>query len=122
MLRPGSHPRDRAAAGADGADFDHRHAHRQAVDLALVHDLDAIVAHQRYVVAGAAHVDADDIGQPSARDSASAAMAPPLGPESSSRTGSRAAVAGLQTLPFDCTRSSCGANFSAASRARNLSI
>ena len=34
----------------------------------------------------------------------SAASAPPLGPESSSRAGSRAAVSGLITPPFDCTR------------------
>ena len=53
---------DGPAAGADRPDLDHRHADGQAVDLALGDDFQSVVAHEGDVVAGAAHVDADEVG------------------------------------------------------------
>ena len=55
------HLGERAAARADGADFDHRNAHRHAVDLTLHDDVDATVEDDRDVEACPAHVDADEV-------------------------------------------------------------
>ena len=57
----GIHRREGAAAGADGADLDHRQAHRQAVDLALGHQRDLAALHHADVEGGAAHVGADEV-------------------------------------------------------------
>ena len=51
-------PGDRAAAGADGADVDHRHLDRQApLDLEVGGERDLTVDHRRAVGRGAAHVE-----------------------------------------------------------------
>ena len=53
---------DRAAAGADGADVDHRHVDRHGVfELDLVGDRGRAVADQRDVGRGAAHVVGDEV-------------------------------------------------------------
>ena len=53
--------RNGAAARADGADLDHREAHRQAVDRPLRDEARAAAVDDRDVVARAAHVDRDDV-------------------------------------------------------------
>ncbi len=55
-------PRDRAAAGADRPDLDHRQAHGQAVDFAFRRLANRAVADDRDIRRRAAHVDADQIG------------------------------------------------------------
>ena len=55
-------PRDRPAAGADGADIDHRNVDRHRIfDLDLVRHRRLAVADQRHVCRGAAHVIADEV-------------------------------------------------------------
>ena len=55
--------RDRAAAGADRVDVDHRHANRHAVgDVLLRRQRGLAAADQGHVEAGAAHVAADQVG------------------------------------------------------------
>ncbi len=56
---------DRAAAGADGADVDHRHVDWHGVfDLDLGGDRGLAAADQRDVGGGAAHVVGDEVGYP----------------------------------------------------------
>ena len=58
------HPRDAAAAGADGLDVHHRHAERHAVgDVLLRRRRRHAAAHDGDVEAGAAHVAADEVGE-----------------------------------------------------------
>ena len=54
-------PRDAAAAGADGADVDHRHPKRPRPHLGFGGGQRAPVANQRDVAAGPAHVERDDV-------------------------------------------------------------
>ena len=61
------------------------------------------------------------LASPSTSLSSAQAAAPPEGPDSKSRTGSRAAVAALHTPPFDCTSSSRGRQPSACMRCCSLS-
>ena len=54
-------PGDRAAAGADGVDVDHRQADREVGDLAVEADRRAAAPDQGDVGAGPAHVEGDDV-------------------------------------------------------------
>ena len=57
--------RDRAAAGADRVDVDHRHADRHAVgDVLFSRQSGLAGADQRHIEAGAAHVAGDQVGMP----------------------------------------------------------
>ncbi len=61
------------------------------------------------------------LASPSTWLSSAQAALPPDGPDSSSRTGSCAAVSVLHTPPFDCTSSRRGVQFSARMRCASLS-
>ena len=60
-------PGDRAAAGADRDDVEHRRADRQAVDLAFRGERRPSVLHQADVGRGAAHVEGDQVLEARAR-------------------------------------------------------
>ena len=59
-------PADRAAAGADGVDVDHRQRQRPAADLAGRRLAHAAVLDDAHVARGAAHVEAQQVGHPAA--------------------------------------------------------
>ena len=62
---PGIDPRDRAAAGADGAHIDHRHMDRHGIfQLDLVRHRRPPAADQRHIGRGAAHVIGDQVRHP----------------------------------------------------------
>ena len=56
-------PGNRTAAGADGLDIDHRHAHRKAPDRAAVGDARLGVLDQAEIGRGAAGVERDQVGK-----------------------------------------------------------
>src|SRR6185503_20842627 len=56
--------RDRAAAGTDRVDVDHRHVQRPAADATLDGYLGLATADEADVGAGATDVDRDEVGEP----------------------------------------------------------
>ena len=56
-------PGDRAAAGADGLDVDHRNAHREGADRAAVGDVRLAAFDQAEIGRGAAGVERHDVGK-----------------------------------------------------------
>ena len=98
---------DRAAAGADGVDVEHRRLDRIAVHDRLAGELGlrrSAAAPRRCEVPPMSKVMR--LAKPAMRADACAATTPVLGPESTVRTGSRAAASKPITPPFDCVR--CG--------------
>ena len=92
--------RDRSAAGADGADVDHRRVEVVAAGLMLGRNERLAVDDDRDVEAGAAHIGGDDIAMSRGpwRD-CSEPSTPPVGPLATSSTGRRAASSAGMTPP-----------------------
>ena len=113
--------RDRAAAGADRVDVDHRHEQRIAGDPGVARGglADPVLRDDPDVGRGAADVERDQplaarrLARPRARRAR-----PPPGPERSSVTGFCAAVSAEATPPFDIITCSFPGTPSSVERAR----
>ena len=95
-------PGDRAAAGADGLDVEHRNAHRETPDPAAVGDFGlALSIRQRSVeVPPASSVTRS--GKPATSAITALPSAPAAGPDSAVVIGLRMTWSGLATPPLDC--------------------
>ena len=110
-------PGDRAAAGADRLDVEHRNAHREAADAAAVGDLRLGAFDQAEVGRGAAGVERHQVGKSGDLGDTALPSAPAAGPESAVVIGLRMTWSGLATPPLDCiTRN--GFSFQRLRRAR----
>ncbi len=101
-------PADRAAAGADGVDVDHRQLDDATVDRARVGAAHLAVLDHADVAGGAAHVEAERVAVAAGAAIRPAPTAPPAGPESTLQAPARAASAALATPPEDCITSGLG--------------
>ena len=112
-------PGDRAAAGADRADVDHRDLDRHA-PFDLEGGGEALLAadHGRDVGRGAAHVERDQMVDAESSATKRLAITPPVGPESSIWTGASAAASSVISPPFDLMTTAGARHPASSSRPR----
>jgi len=114
--------RQRAAAGTDGDDVDHRQPERPVADMTVGREARPAIIDQADVGRGAADIDADEIAQPALSPMNAAPTAPAAGPDSAVSTGERRTVRTLVAPPLDFISSNDAAMSCSARRRPSRSI